>query len=427
LRVLETASHRDLLDVAARKVISAWVEGGAFPLRGTVHAPGIADPRSTDWHGKLLRDERWRPMLDPNHDHACGRCHEGSPARPSGVTSAAPRATACTTCHDEPGGVLACGTCHGDGKRSFPPRDACFFPDDRSRAGAHAAHTGASASAAGGLPCSACHPTPGDDVMSGLHGNGGVEIIFDEHLVGANPSFDRGTGACAVACHDRGGERARPTWNDDVAMRCGDCHGAPPAQHYRGACDSCHSEVDATGTKLTARMLHGNGRVDLGDGSGTCAACHGAGNSGWPTSAGHPAHAAPAVTTPAACDACHVVPSAVRDPGHLDGIAQVVFSGRAVARGARATWDGRTCQTVACHGAALIDPPPVQPVWTDVSGASRTCDACHSLPPTGHTASGSCDRAECHGSEIVRSGSTLTVSESGKLVHINGVVDGRRP
>jgi predicted CxxxxCH...CXXCH cytochrome family protein len=428
LRVLETDSHRTLLDAGARGVLASWVLAGAPAFRGTVHSPDIVNPRSHGWHGKLLRDQRWAPMLDANHGEACGRCHDGSPARPPGVTWPAPRATACTSCHDQPGGALACATCHGGGTRTFPPRDPCFFSGDGARAGAHAVHVNPSITRGGALPCSACHPIPGDDnIMSGLHGNGGVEIVFDDRSVGPHPSYDRRTGVCAVACHDRGGARARPTWNDAVAMRCGDCHGAPPAAHYPGACNLCHFEADAAGSQLVASSLHLNGRIDLGDGSGACGACHGRGDDAWPKSASHAAHAAPTVTTPIACSDCHVVPRAVREHGHLDGVAQVAFSGRAVERGARAAWDGRSCRDVACHGAELVDPPPLVPVWGDVSGAARACEACHQLPPTGHTASGACDRAECHGSEILRSGLVLTISDSGKRIHVNGTIEIRPP
>jgi predicted CxxxxCH...CXXCH cytochrome family protein len=423
LRVLDTDSHRDFLDSASRSVLTSWIGAGAHAFQGTVHSAEIADPRAAGWHGKLLRDQRWAPMLDPGHAEACGRCHDGAPARPAGVMFPAPHATACTSCHGEPGGVLACGTCHGQDGKAFPPRDTCFFPGDRARAGAHAAHAEPSATSAEGLPCSACHPTPAVDVMSGLHGNGGVEIIFDDRAVGSFASYDRSTGVCAVVCHDRGGARARPGWGDSMAMRCGDCHGAPPRGHYPGPCNQCHFEVDPSGSHLTGQNLHLNGRVDLGDGSGTCGACHGSGDDAWPRSAAHGAHAAPTVTTSVACGDCHRVPRAVRDQGHLDGVVEVVFAGRAVERGARAAWDGRSCRDVACHGAELVDPPPVLPVWADASGAARACGACHRLPPTGHTASGGCDRAECHGSEIIRSGLTLSISESGKLLHVNGVVN----
>src|SRR6202041_3855632 len=103
------------------------------------------DPRSNAFHGALLRNQHWAPMLNANDPNACGGCHEGVPAPVPGVTFAAPGATACTTCHSEPGGPLACGTCHGSGARTYPPRDLCFFPGDALTAGAHAAHVEPSA------------------------------------------------------------------------------------------------------------------------------------------------------------------------------------------------------------------------------------------------------------------------------------------
>ena len=426
LRVLESDSHRTLLDAPARALLTAWVRAGAPPFRPTVHASGIADPRSDGWHGTLLRNKRWAPMLDANDADACGRCHDGVPARPSEVIYPAKNAAACTTCHVEPEGVLACGTCHGDGKKSYPPRNPCFFPRDGATAGAHAAHVSQSA-VAPGLACATCHPTPGNDVVSGLHANGAVEIIFDEKSAAAGGSYDHATGICAVACHNRGGNRSRPTWNDAIPMACNSCHGAPPAGHYPGPCSTCHAEADATGAALTGHTLHLNGRVDLGDGSGQCGACHGRGDDAWPRTAAHSAHQNPRLTAPVACDSCHVVPRSVLEPRHLDGKVTIALSGRSIDRGAQASWDGHACASVACHGARLVDPPPVVPVWTDSTGAARTCDACHRFPPTQHTASTSCDRAECHGSEVVRVGADFSISDSGKLLHVNGVIDLRPP
>jgi predicted CxxxxCH...CXXCH cytochrome family protein len=426
LRVLDTDSHRALVNASARAILDDWVRAGAPSSRPSVHPSGIADPRSDRWHGKLLRDKRWVPMLDGSDSDACGRCHEGSPARPPDVVYPAPGATACTTCHAEPGGALACGTCHGTAERSYPPRDLCFFPGDGAAAGAHAAHARSSASSEG-LACATCHPTPGADVMSGLHGNGAVEIVFDVNSAASGGSYDRVTGICAVACHDRGGNRPRPQWSDTTPMACGSCHGAPPAGHYQGPCSSCHAEADATGTALSGHALHLNGRVDLGDGSGQCGACHGQGDDPWPVTAAHGAHRKPSLTTPVDCDNCHVVPRSVFEPQHFDGKVTITWAGRAVDRGAPAVWDGHACTSVACHGAELVDPPPVVPVWTDTTGAARACDACHRLPPTQHTASTSCERAECHGSEVVRVGSSFSISESGKLLHVNGVIDVRPP
>jgi predicted CxxxxCH...CXXCH cytochrome family protein len=349
-------------------------------------------------------------MLDASDAEACGRCHAGAPATPAGVTSSAPGAPSCTACHSQPGGPLACTTCHGD-----PPTT-----------GAHAAHLGPSASARG-FACATCHPTPGAGVLGGTHGNGSVEVVFDASVVTPEASYDATTSACAVSCHDRGGARARPTWSDAAPMTCADCHGSPPASHFPGACNACHVEANAGGTALSGGRLHMNGRVDLGDGSGTCAACHGADGDPWPRTNAHPAHESPAVTAPVACASCHPVPSAVLDPGHLDGHAQVAFAGRAVDRGARPAWDGATCVSVACHGAGLVDPPAIVPAWTDSSHAASACGACHGIPPSQHTPSTSCDRSICHGSEIDRhADGSLSIATSGRALHIDGTIEAAR-
>ena len=222
-------------------VVGLWLTGsscsedraGVTLSSEGVHPTGIADPRSDAWHGRTLRAKRWAPMLDGADSEACGRCHEGTPARPLGVTFAAPGATPCTTCHTEPAGVLACGTCHAAGP-TLP--------------GAHAAHVAPSPSRATPLACSSCHPVPGASVVGGLHGNGSVEVVFDAKIVAPEASYDQKSGACAVSCHDQGGARPRPIWSDPTAMRCADCHGAPPTPHAPGPCTSCHREANATGT-----------------------------------------------------------------------------------------------------------------------------------------------------------------------------------
>jgi hypothetical protein len=278
LSALATGPHPGLLDAGELATLEAWVTGGAPARVGGVHARGIVDPRSAGWHGTLLRAARWSPMLDTNDPQACGTCHEGTPAgRPAGVTLAAPGATACTTCHTEPAGVLACSTCHGEATRSYPPRDLCFFPGDSVPAGAHAAHLLPSPALTTGVPCSSCHPIPGTPLIGALHGNGNVDIAFDPRFVTPPTStsttttptpFDRSTLGCTVGCHDVGGARPRPLWTDPKPMGCNDCHGAPPVAHPAGPCTNCHSEANANGTALTPGPLHLNGRIDFGDGTG---------------------------------------------------------------------------------------------------------------------------------------------------------------
>lgn len=345
-------------------------------------------------------------MLDAADPEACGRCHDGTLSRPPGITRSAPGATACTTCHTEPAGVLGCNTCH-------------------QVAGTHTAHIEASPVRSVGLPCSTCHPAPGPGVIGGSHGNGSVEVIFDPALVVAGEaSFDRTLGACAITCHDRGGARPRPLWRDKGPLGCNDCHSSPPADHFPGACTTCHREADAKGTALTTGPLHMNGKVDVGDGSGGCGACHGGGSDPWPTTAAHGAHKSPTVTAPVACTSCHVVPASVRSPGHLDGVVQVHFSGRAIDRGASPVWNGQSCASVACHGGNLPNPPAVVPSWADTSGVAGACGACHGIPPDQHTASTSCNRSTCHGAEVAISPLGIpSITAVGKALHINGLID----
>jgi predicted CxxxxCH...CXXCH cytochrome family protein len=419
--------HVNLLDQNQTALISAWITSGAPAFVGTVHAASIADPRSPDFHGAMLRAKHWSPMLDANDPEACGRCHDGAPVIPSGITSGAPGATSCTTCHSNAGGPLACDTCHGNGTKAYPPRDLCFFPADSALGSAHAAHVEPSTTNASGLPCSTCHPAPGTNVIGGLHGDGAVEVIFDAARVSPEASYDPVNKACAVSCHDLSGSNPKPKWLDTTPTTCNSCHASPPANHFPGACSSCHAEANATGTALTGGPLHMNGKFDLGNGNGTCGACHGTGSDPWPTTSAHPRHESPSITEPIACASCHVVPATVLAPGHLDQPIRVAFSGLAVARGAQATWNGSSCTNVACHGANLADPAAI-PVWNDPTMAASACGACHGIPPSEHTTSTSCERSTCHGTEVTRDTAGVpSITSMGLSIHINGVIDSANP
>jgi predicted CxxxxCH...CXXCH cytochrome family protein len=424
---LDTSPHRGLLSDAERSTLVAWVAAGTPEFEDGVHDPGVGDPRSSAFHGTGLRAARWAPMLNAGDPNACGRCHDGTPSgAPPGVTSSAPGAPSCTSCHDQPGGALACSTCHGSGTLAYPPRDRCFFPGDAANAGAHAAHAQPSEALPAGVACSTCHPMPGEPVIGGYHGNGSVEVTFDPKVVVGEASFDRATETCAVYCHDQGGKRPRPTWTETTPMGCADCHGSPPASHYAGACSNCHAEANRAGTALTGGPLHLNGNVDLGNGSGLCGACHGTGNSPWPTTGAHAAHQSPTISEPAACADCHVVPSTILDPVHLDGTVHVTFSGLATARASFPTWDGSRCSEVACHGANLADPAAV-PAWNDTSGAQAKCGACHGIPPTDHTPSTDCNRADCHGSEVsLGTNGMPSITPSGLALHVDGIIESAR-
>src|SRR5208282_6033570 len=108
LSVLGTGVHRGLLDAGDQATLESWVLGGTLAFASDVHTPDFIDPRSPGFHGMVLRSDHWAQMLDANDPNACGGCHEGTPAPVPGVTSPAPGAPSCTSCHDQPGGVLAC-------------------------------------------------------------------------------------------------------------------------------------------------------------------------------------------------------------------------------------------------------------------------------------------------------------------------------
>ena len=169
-----------------------------------------------------------------------------------------------------------------------------------------------------------------------------------------------------------------------------------------------------------------NGKVDLGNGSGQCGACHGTGDSPWPSTAAHPAHENPTLTVSLACSNCHVVPAAILDPGHLDGTVHVTFSGLATARGAQPDLERQPVHERRlpwsqprrpCRGAGVDGP----------SGAQAKCGACHGIPPSQHTPSTSCDRSDCHGSEVMLDGNgDPLISASGKTLHVDGIIESAR-
>ncbi|MBP9113981.1 MAG: CxxxxCH/CxxCH domain-containing protein, partial [Polyangiaceae bacterium] len=392
LAALETPRHKDVLNGDERITLQRWVEQGADRAASQIHPRGYANPRSEKRHGAALRGTRWAPMLDATRTDACGQCHDGTPSgRPSSVTSAAQGAPACTTCHTKPEGVLACTTCHGSGDNPAAPRDPCFFPKADN---VHDAHVLASPSRQAGIACASCHPGVAGLPGMGAHGNGSVDVVFDPKTTGAS-FWDASSGTCVTACHARGGASPSPTWKKpEQAQTCGSCHGSPPARHYAGACTACHKEANGAGTSLVTPTLHINGRVDLGDGSGKCGACHGQQENPLPNTGAHLAHASPKGSAPVACDTCHVVPSP-ESVGHPRGGAPTVsFAPRAVATNP-ATYNQGTCANVACHGAGLIGTTARTPSWNDSSGKESACGSCHTNPP-GAPHPTSTDCAGCH-------------------------------
>ena len=173
-----------------------------------------------------------------------------------------PGATDCTDCHSLPGGVMSCGTCHGDEARAYPPRDQCYFRGPPF-GGAHMAHTEPSANMPRPLDCSACHFGIDFTMLDGRHGDGEVDVGFQPAWGGEEEaSYDFETLECATTCHDRGGEGPEGAWDETLDIACESCHQNPPAGHSTITCNSCHRGINPAGTRLTIDAPHINGRVD---------------------------------------------------------------------------------------------------------------------------------------------------------------------
>lgn len=363
----------------------------------SIHAAGILDPASPDFHATDLRKRNWDFPL-------CATCHgtdfSGGISRVS-----------CLTCHAA--GPTACVTCHG------PTGPA---------SNAHPAH------AVSGVACAECHVSPATwDAPGHIVGDGGpitgaVPVVFgaragvtiDPADRAGPPGFD-GTTCSNVYCHGgelhaAGGTRPSPVWADQTpAGACTQCHGNPPPTEIhsiRTDCHACHP----------ASAAHIDGIVEVGT---TCNGCHGSPASPAPptdlegnmftTAIGvgaHQAHlqALSRISAPIPCAACHLVPATIDSPGHIDtpAPAEVVAS---------LGWDRgpQTCASAYCHGTA-------RPVWT--SSGQVSCGTCHGIPPidASHTPGmtlTSC--VACHPGTVDAFGNILVTN--GTSEHINGIVD----
>lgn len=416
LAVLARPDHASLLAEDEQRLLASWIALGTPSTTGGVHPGTFAEPRRPEGHARFLRDRRYRPLLDRDDADACSHCHAGAPLAPTTLPAAG--ATPCTTCHAESAGVFACSTCHGGAGRTYPTANACFR--DARGPDAHAVHAEATALHGEGMACATCHPVPtAATLVSGAHLDGHVEVFFDYARAGRAATFDAATKACSGTCHDRGGAQPAPAWNAAPrGLGCGDCHASPPAGHYAGPCTTCHREANAAGSALTSARLHVSGRVDLGDGSGGCGACHGSGADPWPLTGAHRAHAAPASGAPVACETCHVVPGP-GDRHPVGGRAKVRLAGLAVKGGAPATFDAASgaCAATYCH--AGRGATGGAPVWT---GGSAPCGSCHALPPPPPhpAATTSCGEAAlCHTGSLASPG---VFTPAGRAAHVDGFV-----
>jgi predicted CxxxxCH...CXXCH cytochrome family protein len=263
---------------------------------------------------------------------------------------------------------------------------------------------------------------PGPEVFSGTHANGQIDVRFSSPLLDGDAAI-RQDGTCSLACHTRDGLRDQPDWKVASALDCQSCHLSPPQNHPPGACSVCHSNMGDATDSLRVNALHLNGAVDIGDGAGTCGSCHGKDARGAPEDEGHAQHLSSPLTAPIQCATCHRVPALddLHQPDtHMNGNIDVVFSGRATSSNHAPSYDApkKACGQVACHGDSLVEAR-----WGNPSQAASTCGACHRTPPPPpHSTLPGCGGGLCHGSEVAPTAPGFRITETGRALHIDGVV-----
>jgi predicted CxxxxCH...CXXCH cytochrome family protein len=122
-------------------------------------------------------------------------------------------------------------------------------------------------------------------------------------------------------------------------------------------------------------------------GLATCLRCHGQP----PDTNAHLAHVSGGgLGVAVACGECHVIPTTIGQPGHIENPAPVTFGPLASKNGLSPTFDPatQTCSNVYCHGNFnLSKAPPATPPAPNWSAGSTAvaCGSCHDLPPPAPT------------------------------------------
>jgi predicted CxxxxCH...CXXCH cytochrome family protein len=296
-------------------------------------------------------------------------------------------------------------------------RPAAPGGDPNPETGAHTIHlTGTTL--AKPIACEQCH-------------NAQFQVTLAGDLAAANGAqgtFNPTTKTCSnVYCHDGGpqleiggGTVPVPVWNPPSTIVCGGCHALPggetptpwhPLVATNVECGLCHLGYSRTSVVVDT---HVNGVVNVRFDIDTdyCAACHGEATrklpAGTPTVVqaappvdrsgssdtsrvgvgAHQSHLLPgagAISSPIACQECHVVPTDLEHVGPTSTTPASLAWGPLASSGSAApSYDvaSATC-TNYCHGQTLNGGGTLtRPVWTQVDGTQAACGTCHASPPS---------------------------------------------
>lgn len=225
---------------------------------------------------------------------------------------------------------------------------------------------------------------------------------------------------------------------------CRDCHGQDYATvKTDNSCLTCHTQ---TGGPEACNTCHGN---KSGDPAVLANVVPPRGLDGEtsptePAVGAHQVHLAyyDFLTTPVACQECHVVPATYSTTGHIgdDDNADLIFGPIATTVSSDGTRkpaptysrEAASCDNTYCHGnwalpksksandfifvEDTIEGNVASPTWTDSTSVS--CGTCHDLPPKGHFPHVLTSCTICHSSVIDVNGNIIDPKK-----HINGKIN----
>jgi len=212
---------------------------------------------------------------------------------------------------------------------------------------------------------------------------------------------------------------------------CADCHGAD----FNGgvaelSCNSCHVDLATNCT-----LCHGNNSNPSGSPPSDLLGNTETVNRGVGL---HQLHLTSVKADTIECATCHIVPNSMFDNGHIDNsdYAEVRFDNQAVVDSANPLWSSESlkCSNTYCHGnwslaksassnsgfytEDAMTGKSATVGWTDAPSGS--CDACHGLPPKGHSASAIEQCGGCHSNIVDAAGNIV---DANKHLHINGQIN----
>ncbi len=409
--------------------------------------------------GGTINEPAWTTV--DGSQAACGACHALPPDSPHPVGSS------CGSCHGDVintdstwadpdrhiDGIvdvnLACNSCHGSVDNDAPPLDTSGNSDATlTTVGAHQAHLGTS-SWHNEIVCQDCHIVPATVGDPGHLDTAPADITWSllSQADSATPNWVSASETCTgTYCHGTtlysGGSLTEPFWTNtaSTAGACGACHALPPdSPHPAGSsCGSCHGDVINTDSTWADPDRHIDGIVDV---NLACNSCHGSldndappldtsGNSSTAltTVGAHQSHLTDgAIRLAFNCDECHVIPTTVGEPAHIDpSPAELTWSTLTTAGGTLTPdWSVTTageCTNTYCHGATLGGGTNKTPDWTTVGLGEAACGTCHgSPPPQPHPQQTTCN--PCHPQTVT----ALEVIDVAGGFHIDGLIQAVSP